>query len=777
MNEIKKTNFSLGSFLLRTLLDPVLWYTVFIMTALMYHYRDRTDEDLESYLFAIGWGVATYLIGWLVFRIFDYMQKHHIIGFVIYSMLAAVFGFIVRSAIDKGHENYPISWLLWFLTPQDSVDYNRWYTIGFFILFFLFMASVIYYFTHVRYRIFMNFLIFIIPFAIYGKEYEKMPTLFIIFLAVGYILLMVYYRQLKDSEDTEFIDRKRSWKVIASYAVAFASIAAIFPKPNITANRTYIETLINAEQLTDRLDAMLNAFRDTTSGQQFRSNQNWGVYDAVASEPLRIKTQTFSTYSFENDQWSLKRIDNYYYDRTVTDSAPMDLCPRMGLADAFLEAARLDSDFAERYGLTEYVSEGLDVPALRHVKFYSMGGIIGVSNGAETAPVPQFAVRMTDCTRKGLMVRYHGGVIGAVRQSGDKNRWDEFSTTERFEFDYSADTFFLSNKNLGFIAQLNKYDYKTLLDDTDDVLSEHYDDTDKSEDFDLIYDYFNVQYYFYGDFYDYLLDYGDKSNIKELAQQITAGCETDYEKAQKLEMYFYDNDYKYDLGYRKKKGENAEDFLFDTKTGVCYEYATSMVLLARSLGIPARYCEGYNMNRQDDELTFKDANYYITTQDAHGFPELYIRGYGWVSFEPTVTDSVVETTNKNSATAMLSKAGLGILLAGLLALLFLFVYPWLSHKIFVYRSRKRSPKELVRAVMHRICKIYDIEDVNTSQEVCDLVHETTGADIAETAVIFDKSVYGDKPVDEYEKERALTEYIKAYEAFREYKKRKGITNR
>ena len=67
---------------------------------------------------------------------------------------------------------------------------------AFYLLFVLFMGSVIYYFTRVRYRIFMNFLIFIIPFSIYGKEYEKMPTLFIILLAVGYILLMVYYRQL-----------------------------------------------------------------------------------------------------------------------------------------------------------------------------------------------------------------------------------------------------------------------------------------------------------------------------------------------------------------------------------------------------------------------------------------------------------------------------------------------------------------------------------------------------------------------------------------------------
>ncbi|MCR4794309.1 MAG: transglutaminase-like domain-containing protein [Ruminococcus sp.] len=778
MNEIKKTNFSLRTFLLKTLLDPVLWYTVLIMSALMFHYRDRVKDDTDGYFFSACWGIATYIIGWLMFRVFDYMQKHHIIGFGIYAALVAVFGFGIRVSINNGIENYPISWMLWFLTPQDSVEYNKWYTIGFFLLFLLFMASVIYYFTHVRYRIFMNFLIFIIPFAIYGKEYEKMPTLFIIFLAVGYILLMVYYRQLKDDETTEFVHRKRSWKVIAAYAMAFASIAAIFPKPKVNADRTYIETLINAEQLTDKLVDILNVFRDTSSGQQFRSNQNWAVYDAVSDGPLRIKTKTFSSYDYEKDEWKAKESDNYFYDRTEAYSAPMNISPVMGMADVFLEAARLDSGYAEEFGLTEYAEKGLDTPEIKHVKFYSMSGVVGYASGAETAPVPQFAIKMTDCSRKGLMFRYHSGVISAAKDVDEKIRMDTFATTERFEFDYSDDSFFDSPTNRSFIEQINKADYDKLLERTEEVLNANYKDglAESDENFNAICDYFFEQNYLYNNVESFFLDYGNNARIKELADKITAGCETEYEKALKLEQYFYNNDYKYDLGYRKKKGENAENFIFDTKTGVCYEYATSMVLLARAAGIPARYCEGYNMTKKSNELTFKDANYYVTSQDAHGFPELYIKGYGWISFEPTITDEVIET-KKGSATEMLSKAGLVILLIGLLAVLFLFVYPWLSHKIFVLRSKKRSPKELVMAVMHRICKVYDIENVNTSHEVCGLVHEASGADIEETARLFDRTVYGEKPIGEYEKQRALEEYIRAYEAFRESRKRKGITNR
>ena len=762
MKESNTKKFSLKQFLVRTLTDPVLWYTALIMAALMYHYRDRIKTDNQGYLFAVGWGAATFAGGWLMFRIFDYMQKHHVIGYGVYGVLVALFGVGVRYSLDKGSANYGISWMLWFLTPQDSVEFNYWYTVGFFLLFMLFMGSVIYYFTRVRYRIFMNFLIFIIPFAIYGKEYEKMPTGFIILLTVGYVLLMVYYRQLADSETSVFVGRRQSWKTIAAYAVAFSTIAAIIPKPAVEADRSYLESLINAEALTDRLNDMLNVFRDTTSGQQFRSkSQNWFVYEADAQEPLRIKMETFSTYNFKDDSWKVNEVDDVFGETLV--SAPLDIGSPMGVADAILCAARLDSDYAEKYGLTEYVSEGLDQPEIREVRFYSLYGLIGMSDGSHMAPVPQGAVTMTDCSRRNKMTRLRNGVVYAIDSP--------FSTIEKFKFNYSADTFFLSGKNRAFIDNIAQYDYKQLLEDTDNVLFwEKYSDN-MDEDALRSYNYFALDYELYDDYLDFYLDYGNNTRIRELADSITKDCTTEYDKANALEAYFYNNDYIYDLSYSKKKGENAESFLFDTKRGVCYEYATSMVLLARAAGIPARYCEGYNMTKPRENAINPGANYVVTTQDAHGFPELYIRGYGWLSFEPTITDEVVEK-KKTTATDMLSRAGLYILAIALFVVLFSFAYPFFSHKIFIMRSRKRSPRETVKAIMHRICRLYDIESANTSSEVGVIVHDTSGADIGDIVEMFDKSAYGDIELSENEKQAAIEEYIKAYEALREAKKNK-----
>lgn len=769
MKETNKRNSGLKEFLIKTLCDPVLWYTVLIMTALMYHYRDREKSDHYGYGFSFEWGLAAFLAGWVMFRIFDYMQKHHLIGSAAYMAVFAAFGLGVRRVIGIGSANYPITWMLWFLTPQDSVEYNFWYTLGFFLLFMLFMGSVVYYFTRVRYRIFMNFLIFIIPFAIYGKEYEKMPTMFIILLAVGYILLMVYYRQLRDSEHTVFVERNKSLKTIAAYAVVFAAAAAIIPKPGIEADRSYLETLINAERFTDRLVDLLNVFRDTSSGAQFRSTQDTLVYEVISGDPLRIKTETFSTYDFDKDTWSVEDTDNVF--GRNTDDDRLNIGSKMGMADAFLEAASLDSDFAEKYELAEYVENGLDVPEIRQATFFTMSDQMGYASTASTAPVPQNVIDLAYSSRKGKMVRLRGGAVYALDR--------DFAANERFTFNYSADTFFDSRANLDFVAHLAEYDYRELLEDTNDVLCRAYFyEKDPSEDYEQIFDYFRIDYNLYDMYLEKQLDYGGNKRIKALADELTAGLDSEYEKALKLESYFYNNDYIYSLSYRKARGENAEDFLFETKTGVCYEYATAMVLLARAAGIPARYCEGYNMTKRAERSDVRGVNYCITTQDAHGFPELYLRGYGWVSFEPTVTDNVIGE-NKRSATDMLSKAGIFILGAALLVLLFSYIYPALSHKMFVVLGKKRSPEDVVRAVMHRLCRVYGIENVNTAQEVCGIVYRTSGADISGIALLFDRAFYGGYQLQQSEKEKALEEYVRAYDLLREAKKnkRRGITDR
>jgi hypothetical protein len=56
-----------------------------------------------------------------------------------------------------------------------------------------------------------------------------------------------------------------------------------------------------------------------------------------------------------------------------------------------------------------------------------------------------------------------------------------------------------------------------------------------------------------------------------------------------------------------------------------------MVVMARSVGIPARLAVGYAMGRYDPQ----QGAYVVTEKDGHAWPELYFSDYGWIPFEPT----------------------------------------------------------------------------------------------------------------------------------------------
>lgn len=77
--------------------------------------------------------------------------------------------------------------------------------------------------------------------------------------------------------------------------------------------------------------------------------------------------------------------------------------------------------------------------------------------------------------------------------------------------------------------------------------------------------------------------------------------------------------------------EPIDYVLFDLKEGYCNYYASSMVMMLRSQGIPARMVAGYAAGEFID-----DANVYrVRAKDAHTWVEVYFPTFGWIQFEPT----------------------------------------------------------------------------------------------------------------------------------------------
>jgi transglutaminase-like putative cysteine protease len=79
-------------------------------------------------------------------------------------------------------------------------------------------------------------------------------------------------------------------------------------------------------------------------------------------------------------------------------------------------------------------------------------------------------------------------------------------------------------------------------------------------------------------------------------------------------------------------GWDAVDYvLFESRRGDCDFYASAMVVMLRSLGIPARLVTGFAPVPFDQAAQ----GYVYRRLDAHAWVEVYFPGFGWIPFEPT----------------------------------------------------------------------------------------------------------------------------------------------
>jgi transglutaminase-like putative cysteine protease len=121
------------------------------------------------------------------------------------------------------------------------------------------------------------------------------------------------------------------------------------------------------------------------------------------------------------------------------------------------------------------------------------------------------------------------------------------------------------------------------------------------------------------------------------AREITRNMDTNFEKALALEAYFReDGGFVYNTSVPSDfTTDNVEDWLFDdtnefTRNGYCEQFATTMALMARAVGLPSRVVLGFTGGTlvNDDTVLVADKN-------AHSWVEIWIPSHGWMAFDPT----------------------------------------------------------------------------------------------------------------------------------------------
>jgi len=137
---------------------------------------------------------------------------------------------------------------------------------------------------------------------------------------------------------------------------------------------------------------------------------------------------------------------------------------------------------------------------------------------------------------------------------------------------------------------------------------------------------------------DLRLDGPYVEKVTALTEQLTTGKGSAYDKAMAIQQYLRaDGGFTYSLTLappaRDQSGNDAGvdalSHFLATRQGYCVQFATAMVMMSRSAGIPARMAIGFLPGTESKGV------WTVLAADAHAWPELYLDGVGWTRFEPT----------------------------------------------------------------------------------------------------------------------------------------------
>lgn len=118
---------------------------------------------------------------------------------------------------------------------------------------------------------------------------------------------------------------------------------------------------------------------------------------------------------------------------------------------------------------------------------------------------------------------------------------------------------------------------------------------------------------------------------RQLAEDLTREAQTNYDKVIALREYLLTIPYDYFPPPQAPNTDAVDQFLFVDKRGVCEQYASALVIMLRTLGIPARLVAGFGSGAYNQITGY----YEVRASDAHAWVEVYFPGSGWVPFDPT----------------------------------------------------------------------------------------------------------------------------------------------
>ncbi len=283
-----------------------------------------------------------------------------------------------------------------------------------------------------------------------------------------------------------------------------------------------------------------------------------------------------------------------------------------------------------------------------------------------------------------------------------------------------------------------------------------------------------------------LPDHKISQRVRDLSATLTFQAQNPYDKAKAIETYLRTYPYTLDVPSVPIGTEISDYFLFELKKGYCEYYATSMVVLARASGLPARIVIGYASSEYDAHT----AQYIVREIHAHSWVEIYFPELGWVEFEPTANQPLMqmllppedlniplETTQKSRLGTIHEKHGYFVertpifgLLLSMLALMGMSLWflrmqgLWFSYKTigsiyeYIYRhGRKITPDSPSNATPSLFA-----EELKIKLRLDHLFLLPAADELDQLTSLYLKETYSPHPVTEAEQQGAVKVWYKLF---------------
>lgn len=711
--ELKKKTIE---FISRAALPIMLASVIVNMVLRCYYYEMRGVFTLLYAVCATG-----------LFLFFDLLKKRKLIGFLIYTALLVGVVYFTTNLQWSGWRETHIVFTDWFYLNRDTAGFSLHYFLYVYIFGGFFLTSIIYYFTQIRFRSLGVMLCLLFPFVIYAKRADIMSNIDITMIITLFLAIAVHNRQLMEKCDNVRTVRDLPYFISVALFVSFAgAVAMLLPKPTV---KSVLERDSHAFDITGNVTnnndySNITKISSNRFGASYTNKILFYAETSYNDDSFFLKRQAFDDFTDEawhNDRSDEKFTNFDYYSRFVPD--------RLTYYNEIKKLA--DSGKYSEYGLTP-------------------------QNLKQQKPEP-YTMHIYD---EEFKATYLPAPIGVIAQP--------FSGSgSSLYYLYADGQIFLKNNQ-------RKYDYTvSFYPETQDLIdsartigmtSEQYYAmlTDAAESGDEDAKILLEQYKISVDSYTGDIEYTDR--IRDLAFSITKDCKSDFEKAQALVRYFENNGYTYDMDY-EPPDTSIEYFIFEGKTGVCTSYATAMALMARIVGLPARYVEGFAMYETDDS-----GNFVVRDAHAHAYVEVFIPCAGWLAFDPTVAGYAVDRSGGEGFSLTDLAGYLSSVFVFLAVLLFVFVIIMLDRIIEagfrVYQRTVKGDRRIVKlyARVVRLLENSSDDDLSayTGRMLTEYALANNNADIRQICEVFERTCFGGIPLDDETYARTYAYYKSIY---------------